>query len=126
MPRPLLTLAVSLLCALAGVSAAQTLPPVTVLTESPWNGDWVLSQTRNPRRSRRPPPTATASTLSLTAASGGRSRRCVKSSKGESMGGPCRSIGLGRPRSPWQFQPKGRAGSSTTWPETENLRARAA
>ena len=26
---------------------AQSLPPVPVLTESPWNGDWVLSQTRN-------------------------------------------------------------------------------
>ena len=35
------------LSALAGVSAAQTLPPVPTLTESPWNGEWVLSQTRN-------------------------------------------------------------------------------
>jgi hypothetical protein len=26
---------------------AQSLSPVPVLTESPWNGDWVLSQTRN-------------------------------------------------------------------------------
>ena len=32
---------------LAGVSLAQTLPPEPVVTESPWNGDWVLSQTRN-------------------------------------------------------------------------------
>jgi hypothetical protein len=33
--------------ALAGVATAQSLPPGPVLTESPWNGDWVLSQTRN-------------------------------------------------------------------------------
>ncbi|MHB8284129.1 MAG: hypothetical protein ACYDD1_05585 [Caulobacteraceae bacterium] len=33
--------------AFASVGAAQTLPPAPVLTESPWNGDWVLSQTRN-------------------------------------------------------------------------------
>lgn len=33
--------------AIAGASTAQTLPPEPVLTESPWNGDWVLSQTRN-------------------------------------------------------------------------------
>ncbi len=46
MPKPLLALA-ALHSALAGVSAAQTLPPAPVLTESPWNGDWVLSQTRN-------------------------------------------------------------------------------
>jgi len=32
---------------LASVGIAQTLPPAPVLTESPWNGDWVLSQTRN-------------------------------------------------------------------------------
>ncbi len=29
------------------VAKAQSLPPIPVLTESPWNGDWVLSQTRN-------------------------------------------------------------------------------
>ena len=32
---------------LASVGVAQTLPPAPALTESPWNGDWVLSQTRN-------------------------------------------------------------------------------
>jgi hypothetical protein len=31
----------------ASVAVAQTLPPLPVLNESPWNGDWVLSQTRN-------------------------------------------------------------------------------
>jgi hypothetical protein len=31
----------------SGVAAAQALPPPPSLTESPWNGDWVLSQTRN-------------------------------------------------------------------------------
>ena len=31
----------------ASVALSQNLPPVPVLTESPWNGDWVLSQTRN-------------------------------------------------------------------------------
>ena len=29
------------------MATAQNLPPLPVLTESPWNGDWVLSQTRN-------------------------------------------------------------------------------
>ncbi len=29
------------------MASPQSLPPVPVLTESPWNGDWVLSQTRN-------------------------------------------------------------------------------
>jgi hypothetical protein len=29
------------------MAKAQSLPPVPVLTQSPWNGDWVLSQTRN-------------------------------------------------------------------------------
>ncbi len=29
------------------VAMAQGLPPAPVSTESPWNGDWVLSQTRN-------------------------------------------------------------------------------
>ncbi len=32
---------------LGSVSVAQTLPPPPVLMENPWNGDWVLSQTRN-------------------------------------------------------------------------------
>ena len=32
---------------LASVGVAQTLPPAPALTESPWNGDWVLSQPRN-------------------------------------------------------------------------------
>ena len=31
----------------AGAATAQRLPPVPVLTESPWNGDWVISPTRN-------------------------------------------------------------------------------
>lgn len=31
----------------ANMAVAQVLPPVPVLTESPWNGDWVLSATRN-------------------------------------------------------------------------------
>ncbi len=35
------------IAATASMAAAQSLPPVPVLTESPWNGDWVLSQTRN-------------------------------------------------------------------------------
>jgi hypothetical protein len=30
-----------------GPAAGQTLPAPPTLTESPWNGDWVLSQTRN-------------------------------------------------------------------------------
>ena len=29
------------------VARAQSLPSIPVLTDSPWNGDWVLSQTRN-------------------------------------------------------------------------------
>ncbi len=33
--------------ATVSMATAQSLPPVPVLTESPWNGDWVLSQTRN-------------------------------------------------------------------------------
>lgn len=33
--------------ATVSMARAQSLPPVPVLTESPWNGDWVLSQTRN-------------------------------------------------------------------------------
>lgn len=35
------------IAAAASVAMAQGLPPLPVLTESPWNGDWVLSQTRN-------------------------------------------------------------------------------
>ncbi|WP_010184609.1 hypothetical protein [Sphingomonas sp. PAMC 26605] len=35
------------IAASANVAMAQSLPPVPVLTESPWNGDWVLSPTRN-------------------------------------------------------------------------------
>jgi hypothetical protein len=38
---------VALTAALVSGATAQTLPPVPVLSESPWNGDWVLSQTRN-------------------------------------------------------------------------------
>jgi hypothetical protein len=30
-----------------GAASAQSLPPPPKLTESPWNGDWVMSQTRN-------------------------------------------------------------------------------
>lgn len=33
--------------ATANAATSQNLPPVPVLSESPWNGDWVLSQTRN-------------------------------------------------------------------------------
>ena len=36
-----------LAAAVSGASTTQTLPPKPVLTQSPWNGDWVLSQTRN-------------------------------------------------------------------------------
>jgi hypothetical protein len=35
------------MAATVSMAKAQSLPPVPVLTESPWNGDWVLSQTRN-------------------------------------------------------------------------------
>jgi hypothetical protein len=35
------------IAAATSVAMAQGLPPLPVLTESPWNGDWVLSQTRN-------------------------------------------------------------------------------
>jgi hypothetical protein len=35
------------LAALTTAAKASTLPPPPMLTESPWNGDWVLSQTRN-------------------------------------------------------------------------------
>ena len=38
---------IALLSALASVADAQALPPVPILAESPWNGDWILSQTRN-------------------------------------------------------------------------------
>ncbi|WP_010217750.1 hypothetical protein [Sphingomonas sp. PAMC 26621] len=42
-----LFLSATLLAATAGGAVAQDLPPVPVLTESPWNGDWVQSPTRN-------------------------------------------------------------------------------
>lgn len=45
LPRPEVFAVV--VAALASTTAAQTLPPAPVLTESSWNGDWVLSQTRN-------------------------------------------------------------------------------
>ncbi len=37
----------SFIAATASMAAAQSLPPVPVLAESPWNGDWILSRTRN-------------------------------------------------------------------------------
>ncbi len=40
-------LCATVVAASVGVARAQGLPPVPVLAESPWNGDWVLSQTRN-------------------------------------------------------------------------------
>lgn len=46
MPRSLLILA-TIAAAVANVAAAQNLPPIPVLTENPWNGAWVISQTRN-------------------------------------------------------------------------------
>lgn len=36
-----------LLGLLAATAASAQLPPAPVLRESPWNGDWVLSRTRN-------------------------------------------------------------------------------
>jgi hypothetical protein len=38
---------ITFMAATASVAMAQSLPPIPVLSESPWNGDWVLSQTRN-------------------------------------------------------------------------------
>jgi hypothetical protein len=46
MPARTVALA-ALFAAYAGWSAAQTLPPPPILTESPWDGDWVLSPSRN-------------------------------------------------------------------------------
>lgn len=43
--RPILCAAV--IAATKSAAMAQGLPPVPVLTESPLNGDWVLSPTRN-------------------------------------------------------------------------------
>ncbi|QYE33818.1 hypothetical protein KZX46_13365 [Polymorphobacter sp. PAMC 29334] len=36
-----------LIASIAGVAMGRELPPPPVLTESPWNGDWILSPTRN-------------------------------------------------------------------------------
>jgi hypothetical protein len=44
---PRTAICAALLAAAVSPAAAQTLPPPPVLTESPWNGDWVLSRTRN-------------------------------------------------------------------------------
>jgi hypothetical protein len=46
MRKLLVAAAVALATPLAAVAA---LPPRPMLAESPWNGDWVLSQTRNPQ-----------------------------------------------------------------------------
>jgi hypothetical protein len=45
--RPAATLLAVLLSGIAGVGCAQSLPPAPVLKDSPWNGDWVLSPSRN-------------------------------------------------------------------------------
>ena len=45
LPRAVICVAFAV--ATAQAATAQSLPPLPVLTESPWNGDWVLSQTRN-------------------------------------------------------------------------------
>lgn len=37
----------TLIASIASMAMGRGLPPVPVLTESPWNGDWVLSPTRN-------------------------------------------------------------------------------
>jgi hypothetical protein len=42
-----LAICATIVSASAGSAIAQSLPPVPVVAESPWNGDWVLSQTRN-------------------------------------------------------------------------------
>lgn len=44
---PRVVICATFITATVSMAAAQSLPPVPVLTESPWNGDWVLSQTRN-------------------------------------------------------------------------------
>lgn len=36
-----------LITATVSMAPAQSLPPLPILRESPWNGDWVLSQTHN-------------------------------------------------------------------------------
>ncbi|UAJ08970.1 hypothetical protein [Polymorphobacter megasporae] len=36
-----------LIASIADVAMGRELPPLPVLTESPWNGDWILSPTRN-------------------------------------------------------------------------------
>ena len=45
--RPRVVICAALALATVQVARAQSLPPLPVLTESPWNGDWALSQTRN-------------------------------------------------------------------------------
>jgi hypothetical protein len=42
-----LVVCAAFIAATASAAMAQDLPPVPVLTESPWNGDWVLSPARN-------------------------------------------------------------------------------
>lgn len=44
---PRVVICATFMAAPVSMATAQSLPPVPVLTESPWNGDWVLSQTRN-------------------------------------------------------------------------------
>ncbi len=44
---PRVVICATFISASVSMATAQSLPPVPVLTESPWNGDWVLSQTRN-------------------------------------------------------------------------------
>ena len=44
---PRIVFCATFIAATLSTATAQSLPPVPVLTESPWNGDWVLSQTRN-------------------------------------------------------------------------------
>lgn len=44
---PRVVICATFMAAAVSMATAQPLPPVPVLTESPWNGDWVLSQTRN-------------------------------------------------------------------------------
>ena len=44
---PRFIICATFIMATVSTAAARSLPPVPVLTESPWNGDWVLSQTRN-------------------------------------------------------------------------------
>ena len=44
---PRVVIYATFIAATLSMATAQSLPPLPVLTESPWNGDWVLSQTRN-------------------------------------------------------------------------------